>query len=100
MECLRRKSPRALIGNGWTPSRARWHAWSNRQDELAQRQEELEQRLLRIEAAVGLAPAPPRATAPEPEPVAAAPLLPPHTPAFAADAASAAARNPVDFAGR
>jgi uncharacterized membrane protein len=54
------------------------------QDELVRRQDELEQRLLRIEAAAGLSPAPPTAavpaspiaTAPEPEPAAAAPHLP------------------------
>jgi uncharacterized membrane protein len=55
-----------------------------RQDEIVQHQEELDQRLMRIEAAVGLAAVLPTATArPEPEPVAAAPpprLTPPPLP--------------------
>ena len=53
---------------------------AKRQDEMVQRQEELEQRLLRIEAAMGLAPVPPLAVAPEPEPAAAGPPLPPTLP--------------------
>ena len=45
---------------------------AKRQDEMVQRQEELEQRLLRIEAAAGFAPAPPSAAIPAP-PIATAP---------------------------
>ncbi len=51
---------------------------AKRQDETAQRQEQLDQRLLRIETAMGLAPVlPSTAVAPEPEPMAAVPVLPP-----------------------
>jgi uncharacterized membrane protein len=56
---------------------------AKRQDEIVQRQEELDQRLLRIESAVGLAASPPPATVPKPEPAATTlplPLTPPPLP--------------------
>lgn len=54
---------------------------AKRQDEVTQRQEQLDQRLLRIEAAAGLAPALPSATVtPEAEPMAPAPPLAPIPP--------------------
>jgi uncharacterized membrane protein len=54
---------------------------AKRQDEVAQRQEQLDQRLLRIEAAAGLAPALPSATVtPEAELMAAVPPLAPIPP--------------------
>ena len=59
-----------------SPDRERMDAISGALARMVQRQNELDQRLLRIEAAAGLAPAPPPATA-EPEPVAAAIEPPP-----------------------
>jgi uncharacterized membrane protein len=54
------------------PDRERMDAISGALARMVQRQDELAQRLLRIEAAVGLSPAPqPAAVEPEPEPVAA-----------------------------
>jgi uncharacterized membrane protein len=59
-----------------SPDRERMDAISGALARMVQRQDELEQRLLRIEAAVGLSPAPPPAAAkPEPEPMAAVPPL-------------------------
>jgi uncharacterized membrane protein len=67
-----------------SPDRERMDAISGALARLVQRQEELEQRLLRIEAAVGLAAAPPTAAVPTPLVAATAaphlPLTPPPLP--------------------
>ena len=63
-----------------SPDRERLDAISGALARLIERQKELDQRLLRIEAALGLTAAPSPATAVpalEPEPAAAAPTPPP-----------------------
>jgi uncharacterized membrane protein len=71
-----------------SPDRERMDAISGALGRLVQRQDELARRLARIEAAVGLAPAPP-ATAP-----AAAVPVPPLATAFEPDSATAAPYRP------